>query len=68
MAVLLCLRAELPVLFLDNESECTGQSRRKVNARIKQAVTPAEAGVQRNQQDLDSRLRGNDISKGVPLA
>jgi len=29
-------------------------------------VTPAQAGVQKSQKRLDSRLRGNDSEEGQP--
>ena len=28
-------------------------------------VTPAEAGVYKSQEVIDSRLRGNDINQGI---
>jgi hypothetical protein len=31
-------------------------------------VTPAEAGVQRSTERLDSRFRGNDIPKGISIS
>jgi len=38
--------------------------RQQIAEKQNSFVTPAEAGVQKNQERLDSRLRGNDI-KGL---
>ena len=30
-------------------------------------VVPAQAGIQKNQIVIDSRLRGNDIDQSIPI-
>jgi hypothetical protein len=42
----------------------TRKTRWQVPQEFKPFVTPAEAGVQRSQEKLDSRLRGNDGKDG----